>query len=207
MKPTVMEKLNVAMPGYRINEYRLIIPLPEAIQNKVLAVRKTLHEKYGVKPAFEIKPSLTVLRCHAFEKGEARLLEKLQHIALTTNPFKVELQDYAGYPSHTIYINVATKAPFNDLCKELKKAKWLMQVPQHDPYFINEPHLMIAQRLKPKEFTVLWNECEHRQFTGRFMADAMLLLKRTDTNKAYQAVRRMEFMSLPLNIKQGTLFA
>mgnify|MGYP003577441607 FL=1 len=198
---------NPSMPGYRINEYRLVIPLPEALQQKVLGVRQTLHERHGVKPAFELKPSLTLLRCHAFEKGEPRLLEKLQLAALQTAPFKVELQDYAGYPTHTIYINVLTKAPFNELCKELKKSKWLMQVPQHAPFFINEPHLMIAQRLKPKEFTNMWNECEHRQFTGRFIADSVLLLKRNEQNKAYQVVRRFEFQNLPLSIKQGTLFA
>jgi 2'-5' RNA ligase len=202
-----MEKLTISLPGYRINEYRLVVPLPEALQHKVLAVRKALHEKYGVNMAFEIKPSLTVLRCHGFEKGEAKLLDRLQRIALLTRPFKVELEDYAGYPSHTIYINVITKSPFNELCKELKKAKWLMRIPQHDPFFINEPHLMIAQKLKPKEFTTLWTECEHRQFTGRFMADSMLLLKRSENNKHYQVVRRMEFMNLPLNVKQGSLFA
>jgi hypothetical protein len=200
-----MEKQH-AMPGLRINEYRLVIPLPEAIQEKVLAVRKTLHERYKVKLPFELRPSLTVLRCHGFDKGEARLMEKLQHAALQTAPFKVELEDYAGYPSHTIYINVLTKSPFNDLCKELKKYKWLMQVPQHEPFFINEPHLIVAQRLKPKEFTTLWQECEHRQFSGRFFADAMLLLKRSELNQKYQVVRRFEFLNLPLSIKQGVLF-
>lgn len=200
-----MEKQN-AMPGLRINEYRLVIPLPEAIQEKVLGVRKTLHERYKVKLPFELKPSLTVLRCHGFDKGEARLMEKLQHAALQTAPFKVELEDYAGYPSHTIYINVLTKSPFNELCKELKKYKWLMQVPQHEPFFINEPHLIVAQRLKPKEFTTLWQECEHRQFSGKFFADAMLLLKRSEVNEKYQVMRRFEFLNLPLSIKQGVLF-
>ena len=200
-----MEKQN-AMPGLRINEYRLVIPLPEAIQEKVLGVRKTLHERYKVKLPFELKPSLTVLRCHGFDKGEARLMEKLQHAALQTAPFKVELEDYAGYPSHTIYINVLTKSPFNELCKELKKYKWLMQVPQHEPFFINEPHLIVAQRLKPKEFTTVWQECEHRQFSGKFFADAMLLLKRSEVNEKYQVMRRFEFLNLPLSIKQGVLF-
>lgn len=200
-----MEKQH-AMPGLRINEYRLVVPLPEAIQEKVLAVRKTLHERYKVKPPFELKPSLTILRCHGFDRGEARLMEKLQHAALQTAPFRVELEDYAGYPSHTIYINVLTKSPFNELCKELKKYRWLMQVPQHEPFFINEPHLIVAQRLKPKEFTSLWQECEHRQFSGRFFADAMLLLKRSELNQKYQVVRRFEFLNLPLSIKQGVLF-
>lgn len=200
-----MEISTAAMPGYRINEYRLVVPLPEALQEKIGAIRKGLHEKYGVKQPFGLKPSLTILKCHGFEKSEAKLLERLQHIAMGVPPFKVELEDYAGYPSHTIYINVTTKSPFNDLTKELKKAKRLMQIPKHDPHFINEPHLIMAQQLKPKQFANMWLECEHRQFTGRFVADALLLLKRQAAG-AYEVVRRLELLNLPFHVKQGTLF-
>ena len=201
-----MDIRNVSMPGYRLNEYRLVVPLPEALRQKISAVRKTLHEKHNVKPPFEPKLSLTLLKCNAFEKTEPKVIEHLQRIALHTGPFKVELQDYAGYPSHTVYINVATKSPFNELVKELKKAKRLMQIPEHEPHFINEPHLSIAQRLTPKQFTAMWTECEHRQFTCRFIYDSFLLLKRNEAARAYQVVRRMEFMSLPMSAKQGTLF-
>lgn len=194
------------MPGYRINEYRLVIPLSTALQDKVHRLRQRLHEKHRIKFPFELKPSLTILRFHAFERMEAKIMERFQQVALGHQPFKVELQDFAAYPTHTIYIEVLTKAPFNELTKEIKKHKWMMNIPEHQPHFINEPHLIIAQRLKPKEFVNLWLECEHTQFTGRYIADAMLLLRRSALSKRYEVVRRMDFMSLPMQVKQGALF-
>jgi 2'-5' RNA ligase len=195
------------MPGYRIHEYRLVIPLSESLQDRVQSLRKSLHEKYNTPSGFELKPSLTVLKCHAFERMEPRLVERFQEIAMGHNPFKVELSGFATYPSHTIYIDVPTKSPFIELVKGLKKAKWLMNIPGHEPHFIPEPHLLVAQRLKPMQFIRMWMELEYSQFNGRFMADSMLLLRRSELNKRYEVVRRMEFLSLPLNVKQGELFS
>lgn len=196
-----------SMPGYQINEYRLVIPLSEALQEKISLLRSSLYERHRIKASFELQPSLTILKFHAFETIEPRLLERLQQVAMGHNPFKVELENYAAYPSHTVYIDVLTKSPFNELVKSLKKMKWLMNVPQHEPHFINEPHLIIAQRLKPMQFISLWMECEHTPFSGRFIANGMTLLKRNTTTQCYGEVRRMEFISLPLGVKQGELFA
>jgi hypothetical protein len=196
-----------SMPGYQINEYRLVIPLAEALQEKVINIRTALHERHRVKANFELQPALTILKFNAFENIEPRLLERLHQVALEHNPFKVELENYAAYPSHTIYIDVLTKSPFNELTKSLKKMKWLMSIPQYEPHFINEPHLIIAQRLKPMQFIGMWMECEHMHFSGRFIAKEMILLKRNAETQHYEELRRMEFMALPLSVKQGELFA
>jgi 2'-5' RNA ligase len=195
------------LPGYRINEYRLIVPLSDALQERVQQLRKNLHERHGVKFPFELKPSLTILRCHAFEKVEPRFIERMQHVAMGCNPFKVELKDFSAYPSHTIYIDVPTKSPFNELAKSLRKAKWLMNIPEHEPHFIPEPHLIIAQRLKPMQFINMWLECEHSQFTGKFIADSLILLRRSNISKRYEVVRKMDMLNLPMEVKQGDLFS
>lgn len=196
----------LVMPGYRIAEYRLIVPLSEALQQTVMQVRKDLHDRYRIPMPFELKPSLTLLHCHAYEGMEAKLVERMQQVATRNSSFKVELQNFAAYPSHTIYIHVPTRSPFNDLCKELKVVKSLTKVPDHDPHFINEPHLLIAQKLKPFQFTRMWMDCEHTQFTGRFMANSMVLLKRSVASNQYEEVRQFEFASLAQSVKQGTLF-
>jgi hypothetical protein len=202
-----MSVMNISQPGYRVNEYRLVVPLSEALQQKVNAIRKQLHEKYKISFPFQIKPSLTLMTCHAFEKMEPRLLDRLQHVGLGLNPFKVELQDFCAYPSHTIYIGVQTKSPFNDLVKELKTVRSIVRIPGHEPHFIKEPHLLVAQKLKPHQFTGMWLECEHTEFSGRYIADSMILLRRNQFNTRYEAVRRFDFMSLPMQVKQGDLFA
>jgi hypothetical protein len=57
------------------------------------------------------------------------------------------------------------------------------------------------------QFINLWLECEHSSFSGRFMADRMVLLKRNAQVLRYEVVREMEFMNLPFHVKQGELFA
>lgn len=194
------------MPGHRICEYRLIVPLSEALQQTVMGVRKELHDRYRIPIPFELKPSLTLLHCHAYEGMEAKLMERMQQVATRHSTFKVELQNFAAYPSHTIYLHVPTRSPFHDLCKELKVVRSLTKVPDHDPHFINEPHLLIAQKLKPFQFTRMWMDCEHTQFTGRFLASSMILMKRSPVNHQYEEVRCFDFASLAHSVKQGTLF-
>jgi 2'-5' RNA ligase len=200
-----MDTPNTSLPGYRIHEYRLVVELPEVLQERIAGLRARLHERHRVKSPFELKPSLTVLRCHAFEKTEARLLDRLQQLAMTMDPFKVELENFAAYPSHTIYINVPTRSPFGDLVRELKKLKWLMNIQGHEPHFIPEPHLILAQGLKPMPFIGMWMECEHTEFSGRFIADRLTLLRRAEGGR-WEELRSLELLQLPSAVKQGCLF-
>lgn len=200
-----MENELPQLGGSLINEYRLIVPLPEDLTEKITAIRNALHEKYRVPLPFEIAPSLTVLKFHAFEQSEARALERIQKVVQQTKPYLVELEDYSGYPSHTIYINVKTRSAFNELSKTLKLSKKHLKVPGREPHFINEPHLILAQRLAPNEFERMWKECEHKQFTGRFICDHLLLLKRSQVRRRYEPIRKFEFQQLPSNLKQAAL--
>jgi 2'-5' RNA ligase len=201
-----MDTPQVSLPGYRVHEYRLMVPLPDALQERIARLRENLHERNRVKLPFALPPSLTVLRGHAFEKTEARLIDRLQHLTMAVSPFKVELQNFAAYPSHTIYIHVPTRSPFQDLVKELKKIKWLMNIQGHEPHFIPEPHLILAQRLKPMQFTGMWMECEHSEFSGRFIANHLLLMRRRSEDEGWKPLRRLELLELPSAVKQGVLF-
>jgi hypothetical protein len=74
------------------------------------------------------------------------------------------------------------------------------------PHFINDPHLAVARRLLHWQYEKGWLDYSHRHFTGRFIADGMLLLKRRVGSKSYQIVQRFEFMNLPVATRQGELF-
>lgn len=193
-------------PGYRVCEYRLIIPLSEALQQTVAQIRRELHEKYRISLPFELKPSLTALHFHAYEGTEAKLLERVQQVATRLNAFNVEVQNFAASSSNTIYINVPTRHPFHELTRELKVVKSLITIPGHDPHFISEPHLLIAQGLKPFQFTRMWMDCEHIHFTGQFTASSMVLMKRSIAHTRYEELKQFEFACLTHRIKQGTLF-
>jgi 2'-5' RNA ligase len=194
------------LPGYAIHEYRLVIPLPEALQERIQELRRKLYEQHNLKYPFQLKPSLTVGIFHAFLHREARVLERLESIALGLHPFKVELRNFSAYPTHTIFIDLPTRQPFHHLAEELKALRSLVKVPDHDPQFIREPHLLMAQKLKPFQFIRLWMECEQKQFTGRFIADSLLLLHKSPLSSRFEVLRRFDFRSVPQAVRQGELF-
>ena len=128
-------------------------------------------------------------------------------------PFKVELKDFGSFPSHTIFINVVSKVPVQDLVKNIRhEAQRLMKLnDDNKPHFILEPHLTIAGKLQPWQYEKGWLEYSNKNFTGRFIADSMLLLKRpvgeSDSYRMkYKVVQRFEFQNLPVLTKQGELF-
>jgi hypothetical protein len=66
--------------------------------------------------------------------------------------------------------------------------------------------ISIARKLKPWQYEKGWLEYSHRQFTGRCIADALLLLKRPEGTIPWQIVQRLELQNLPVNSKQQELF-
>ena len=69
-----------------------------------------------------------------------------------------------------------------------------------------EPYIAVARKLQPWQYEKGWLEYSHKSFTGRFIGDAMLLLKRPVGEMKYQIIRRFEFQNLPVTTKQGELF-
>ena len=203
-----MEAVNFHMPGYRINEYLLVLHPHEDLRNRIVKLKEEFGEKYKLTVSRHLRPHITLVNFVALDMVEERIVHRLQMIAMGAAPFKVELKDYGSFPSHTIFINVVSKLPIQNLVKQIKEAQKLMKLnAENKPHFIEEPHLPIARKLKPWQYEQGWLEYSHRHFTSRFIADSMLLLKRKSGEKgAFQIVRRLEFMNLPVSTKQGDLF-
>jgi 2'-5' RNA ligase len=139
---------------------------------------------------------------------EDRLLNRLRQVAMGFPAFKVELRDFGSFPTHTIYINVASKLPVQKLVKEVRtETQRLMKLnDDNKPHFIMEPHITIARKLKPWQYEKGWLEYSHKHFTGRFIADSMTLLKRDLGEMKYHSADQFEFQNMPVTTKQGNLF-
>jgi len=201
-------KLNIqSIPGCRVNEYLLVLSPHEELRNKIIKIKNEFSDTYKTTAALGSKPHIALVRFTQLEMMEERILNRLKVVGMGFKPFKVELKDYGSFPSHTIYINVATKVPVNELVREVRDAQRMMKLDnEHKPHFIDEPFIAIGRRLVPWQYEKGWLEYSHRQFTGRFIADNMLLLKRRMGDKAWQIAQRFEFMNLPVTTKQGELF-
>lgn len=197
------------IPGYRVYEYLLVLSPHQELWNRILKVKEAFAEKYKSDHAKWGKPHITLANFLQYEMMEERLINRLKMVAMGYHPIKVELRDYGSFPSHTIYINVVSKIPVQTLVKEIRsETQRLMKLnDDNKPHFILEPHLTIARKLQPWQYEQGWLEYSHKHFTGRFIADAMLLLKRPVGSMQYQIAQRFEFQNLPVTTKQGELFS
>jgi len=203
-----MEKLITTLPGYKVCEYLLVLNPHEELRNKIIEVKKAFYDKYQADTARWGKPHITLVNYLQYELMEERILNRLELIAMGYHPVKIELKDYGSFPSHTIYINITSKIPIQGLVKTIRtETQRLMKFDDDNkPHFILEPHLTIARRLQPWQYEKGWQEYSHKHFTGRFIADSMLLLKRPVGELKYQILKRFEFQNLPVATKQGELF-
>ena len=204
-----MENNMPLIPGYRVCEYLLVLRPPEELWKKIVRVKEEFAEAYECVQARWGQPHITLVKFVQYEIMEPRIVNRLKNTGMSQYPFKIELRDYGSFPSHTIYIAITTKVPVQHLVKQVRSETQRLMKPddEHKPHFIMEPHLTVARKLLPRQYEKAWQDYSNRQFTGRFIADGMLLLKRPLNEKKYQIVQRFAFQNLPVTTKQGELFA
>lgn len=203
-----MQPVNFQMPGYKVNEYLLVLSPHEELSKKIISIRNEFAGNYKTAVTKFSKPHITLVHFLGLGMMEEKITHRLQTISMGVTPFKVELKDYGCYPSHSIFIQVTSKLPIQSLTRALREAQRLMKLNQeHKAHFIDEPHLIIGRKLKPWQYEQGWLEYRHREFTGRFIADNMLLLKRNaGENTKFQIARRFDFLNLPVTTRQGSFF-
>lgn len=208
-----MKTIVNTIPGYRVYEYLLVLNPHEELWNKIMEVKKKFAETFQTEQAKWGKPHLTLVNFVQYEMMEERIVNRLKTVAMGQYPFKIELKNFGSFPSHTIYIDVVSKIPVQSLVKDIRSnTQRLMKLnDDNKPHFILEPHLTIARKLKPWQYEKAWLEYSHKNFTGRFIADEMSLLKRPVPESEnqlvkYQLIEKFKFQNLPVTTKQGELF-
>ncbi len=197
----------VSLPGYIANEYLLVLAPHQELWNRIQKVKDDFFQSYQSLNSRWSKPHITLASFTQLEMMEERIVNRLKTITMGYHPFKVELKDFGSYPTHTIFINVATREPIRNLVKQIKSWQKLMKLDNdHKPYFPDDPIIPIARKLMPWQYEKGWLEYSRKHFTGRFVADTVLLLKRRVGDKPYQVLQRLPLQNLPVEIVQGELF-
>ncbi len=202
------EVIGPILPGYAVHEYQLVLTPHEELREKIVGVRKEFDTKYDTPFSGKSRPHLLLVKFVQYQLMEERIVNHLKTIAMGFKPFKVELKDYGSFPTHSIYINVTSKVPIQSLVKQVRTSTQRLMKLNHDnkPHFILEPQMIVAGKLLPWQYEKGWLEYSHKHFTGRFIADGMLLLKRSADSKIHKIVSRFEFENLPVATTQGDLF-
>src|SRR6266496_2454298 len=114
-----METIISTIPGYRVHEYLLVLSPHQELWQRILKAKNEFYETYKAANAKWGKPHVTLVSFVQYEMMEERIINRLKVIGMSYPPFKVELKDFGSFPSHTIYINVTSKIPIQNLIKKI----------------------------------------------------------------------------------------
>jgi 2'-5' RNA ligase len=188
-------------------EYMVVLQPHEDLYNKIMKLKQGFAEKYENEMAAALKPHISIVRFLQYEMKEQYLHNKLRLLTMALPAFKVDLESFGSFPSHTIYIKVQTQEPVKAIAKKLRAGQSLMTInKENKPHFLNEPHIAIARKLLPWQYEKGWLEYANLHFHGSFIADQLIFLKRAHGSKAWQIIDRLKMMNMPVETKQGDLF-
>jgi 2'-5' RNA ligase len=188
-------------------EYMIVLAPHEDLYNKILQVKKEFAATYENTMATGLKPHISIVRFSQYEMKEHYVYNKIKMLSMALPAFRLELDGFGSYPSHTIYIQVKTQEPVKAIAKKLKEAQSLMTINKDNkPHFLKEPHIAIARKLLPWQYEKGWLEYANSHFSGSFIADELLFMKKIHGSKAWQFIERFKMMNLPVETKQGDLF-
>ena len=160
-------------------EYLLVVhPSTEAYEQLVQEKQhffNTYHEKVAIKT----KPHITVANFLAKEAMEDTIIRYMQRIMSMQKSFSVTLNNFSGFPPHTVYARVQDHQPFKQLTAALMPVDHYVKGNGCPPAkFITHPHVTIARRLSAAIYEKAMFEFSQRTFYASFKVDELVLLKR-----------------------------
>ncbi len=195
-----------SIPSQQRYEYVLVIDMPKELRHKIEKSRLQLTENYHIVQPQPGRPHVSLVRFTALKVMEEKNVSRLQLIAMAEKPFEIKLRDYGSYPLHAIFIEITNQERVLQLIKNLKQARPLMKTAGSEPYFMEDPQIILAGRLPREKYLEAMKEYLHKKFTAQFLAEGFLMLKRAEGEKRFQIVKRFEFQCLPISTAQGVLF-
>src|SRR5882757_8033629 len=160
-------------------EYLLVIYPYGELNDKLLEEQQQFLSDYGLSMKSRNRPHITVAAFQASEQMEETLIRWIQRICRRHESFPITLNNYSGFPPHTIYLRVQDPEPFRQLMQQLRAIDDFIRSSGCPPVnLINRPYLSIAGGLTEQVYNKAMPEYSRRTFHDTFHVAEMVLLKR-----------------------------
>jgi len=167
-------------------EYLLVAQPNEEVNEKVLVEKDFFRSNYEF--VVKTKPHITIANFLSKELMEETLGRWIQNICNLHTSFNVTLNNFSGFPPHTIYVRVQDPQPLKKLAAALKILDGFIQSNDCPPlYLVTKPHVTIAEALPERIYNEAVKEYAQRSFHASFTVEKLLLLKR-DASMKYHLV-------------------
>ena len=175
----MVTKKNSHFAEHEFYEYLLVAHPDADVHEKVMAEKKLFFEEYKEKIAIKTKPHITVANFFAKEEMEDTIIRGVQRICNNQQSFTVTLNNYSGFPPHTIYLRVQNAKPFQQLAKQLSVVNNYVSSCSCPPMIlISNPHVSIAGMLPEEIYFKALIQYAHKSFHESFVVNKLMLLRR-----------------------------
>jgi 2'-5' RNA ligase len=161
------------------HEYLLVVHPAEEVYNQLMTEKQYFFDTYKEKVAIKTKPHITVANFLAWEGMEETIIRYMHRIFSAQKSFSAALNNYSGFPEHTVYARVQDHAPFKQLAASLKIIDQYVKSNGCPPAkLITYPHITIARRLQQPVYEKAMFDYSQKTFHASFEVNEFILLKR-----------------------------
>lgn len=188
-------------------DYLIVIQLNNDLKDKIQIIKNDFIQKFKYTQA-QTAQHIHLASFSQFIHLEKRITHKLETLGKATKPFTIELEGFESLPAHSIYFNTTTGSILEKLVKMLRtEAQQFMKIDaDNKPFFNIKPQILLAHKLKPWQYEQAWHLYEQHNFSGKFIAYEMILLKKKENTKNFQFQARFPFEAHALKPLQMSLF-
>ena len=178
-------------------EYLLVVYPYGDLQDKLLEEQQQFHSDYGLPLNVRNRPHITVAAFQAGEQMEDTLIRWIQRICNRHTSFDITLNNYSGFPPHTVYLRVQDPLPFRQLMQQLRAIDDFIRSSGCPPVnLISRPYLSIAGGLTEQVYNKAMPDYSRKTFHESFRVDELILLRRDHAFDGCKTVNK--FPLLPL---------
>ena len=170
-------------------EYRLVVHPDQEMQQKIQAEKKRLFAQYGLSLNQTGKMHISVAHFFAKEEMEETLIRWIHKICSRQRGFWVTLNNFSGFPPHSIYLRVQDPTPFEQLALQFKSMDEFISLQAGD-----RPHLGFAAKLPGPVFEKAMRHYAHQQFHDSFEVTHLLLIKKEQPETYCKTVNVFHFL-------------
>lgn len=186
--------------GRRMEYLLVIYPYGELFEKLVEEQQQFLSD-YGLIMKGRNRPHITVAAFQAGEQMEDTLIRWIHRICRRNERFEITLNNYSGFPPHTIYLRVQDPQPFRQLMQQLRAIDDFIRSSGCPPVnLISRPYLSIAGGLTEQIYNKAMADYSQRSFHESFQVEELVLLKR---EHSFDACRTVNVFGLPVNDLMG----
>ena len=181
-------------------EYLLVVHPPVEVYDKIKKEKEYFSSEYNVNIAKKTLPHITVANFLAREDMEETLIRYMQRIFSMHTSFWVSLNNYSGFPEHTVFARVQDHQPFKQLAASLKVVDQYVRNNGCPPAkLIKHPHLSIARRLQQNIYEKAMFEYSRKTLHASFEANELVLLKRKNQFDKCKTVSVFKLPNSPMS--------